>query len=695
MTDVSVAAEALENLKTSITAPTVESALSLPNGGHEDAPILSLFDNAVISRKDEPQAITAHQQNKSKRLTQELHHLLPSPKDLETILDASSQWWNVWRHVFPTFSDLRSEPFRECVSRSLGSENPAEVAKIILCIAISLDQMPGGFEEKKLSLPCPARELMEHYVNKVDELITSDDGIAATVDGIECIVLEAKFHINLGRPRRAWILFRRAIGFAQLLGIHRLGNNPIGDDPFILRQQSLWTHLFQGDRFLSLILGLPYAVPERFCTIHIPSDNIGLRPGEIYLLRISPLLGKIIDRNQDPSHMSFAATLRLDAELEEISQTLPADWWIIQPGLGRHTEEFFDKMITQFFHHQIRTLIHLPFMLKSALDKRYQYSHQAALESSREQIRHFSILREATDAGPFVCKLVDFQAFTAAMLILLNIMGYKQNSKCPTTMSANAVVSNESQEQDIRDWELIDETITCLRRASNEPGGIVALQSVKALEFLSCFRNKDAEKESECCQDKNCRISIPYFGTITIGPGSIYQLPPPKPAKHTPALSKLSSRTVRIHHPELPTPPDSTGTNQSSSINGASSTQPSPMSIMGQSFSNPINTPQFQENDQRIVVSGGDDQFVSFDNYMGLPQTDFLAFQSNLPMNQMYGGMGSSSGMENIESNNLGSWPYTNTSMGAVDLDQDWSWVGNTPFLNDWDNGLPGSAPTF
>ena len=120
---------------------------------------------------------------------------------------------------------------------------------------------------------------------------------------------------------------------------------------------------------MSLILGLPYGIPERFGTFSIPSEATRMRPGELYLLRLSPLIGRIVDRNQDPTHMSFAATLRLDAELEELAQTVPSNWWAIGRDPGMSTEEFQDKFIAQFFHHQIRTLIHLPFMLKSSSDR--------------------------------------------------------------------------------------------------------------------------------------------------------------------------------------------------------------------------------------------------------------------------------------------------------------------------------------
>ena len=112
------------------------------------------------------------------------------------------------------------------------------------------------------------------------------------------------------------------------------------------------------------------------------------------------------------------------------------------------------------------------------------------------------------------------------------------------------------------------------------------------------------------------------------------------------------------------------------------------MSAIEESFSNSNNFTGSIDNDQRLVVSGGNDQYVSFDNFMGLPQTDFLPFQTPMPLDQPYSGMGPTPDVDGTESNTLASWPYTNPNTGAIDLDHDWTWVGNNPFTADWNNGI-------
>ena len=509
--------------------------------------------------------------------------------------------------MFPEIADRRCLSIKESISHSLRSDNPAEVAKMILCIAISIDQVPANWDWSQLQLRQSPRDLMEHYISTVNRLIVNDDEIAATVDGIECMMLEGKYHTNLGRPRRAWLLFRRAISFAQLIGLHRLpSKKDARQDPQFVRHISIWSHLFQCDRYISLVLGLPYSIADNFCTpfIQIICDSkvddstAGFSKGERYLLKMTTILTKVIDRNQDPTHMPFSATLRIDQEIEEAGHTMSPGWWSTEKAPGTKPEDYFDRLTAAFFHHQLRMLVHMPFMLKSSSDKRYQYSHGAALESSREMIKYFKALRQDESVGPFMCKVIDFQAFTAAMLLLINLLGY-------STQVRSAIGLPPDTEQDQADSDLVDDVLALLRKAAEEPGGIVATQSVKALEMLA-----EARHDCDCKPEvtDTVTVSIPYFGNITLAAGSHFTpiapgtyARPGEPRRKSGATPACSS---------LPTPP--------------SLTQSSPSTA---NWSNPpisTTTSQCGQNDQTIDGWGtfklGDDPYISFDNVMGMPE---------------------------------------------------------------------------
>lgn len=658
--DTQTAAEVLKSLRTTAVPPSHEEAIQLPGGLREGAPALSLFDNAVLSRHDVPVEISRSQYNKSKMVVAALNALLPSPHDLEIILDASSEWWYIWRTMFPAITDRRCETIKESVGHSLRSEKPAEIAKVLLCIAMSIYQLPADWDFSRVRLSGSRTDIMEQYVSAVDRLITCDDEIAATLDGIECICLQAKYHINLGRPRRSWLLFRRAIGFGQLLGLHRLSSRkPAVPDAQWERQVSLWRHLFQGDRYISLVLGLPYSVMEQFCTPYIPGPGVPheMPEGEAYLTRLTTVVAKIADRNQNPSNMPFPATLRIDQELDEAAHMQPPEWWKITTAkeAGISVEQHFDRRAAQFFHHQVRALLHMPFMLKSSADKRYQYSHTAALESSREMIKYYEALRAEDYIGPFMCKLIDFQVFTAAVMILLNLLGYSQQAH-------GALSPQYDHEQNQQDSELVDKTIEILKIASKEPGGHVSAQSAKALEVLAHARHGCNNTKPE----GSVQISIPYFGTITLGAGKHFV--PPKTGTYA---KRGASQTSKMARPNctpagLPTPPSA----------HSNSTQQSPASASWETGPG-VSQTQYVENNQFLAPEQNqavfaDDPFVSFDSFMALPPQEYSTTSNNAnPLQDFTASIGTGG---NAYDGNMSAFPFP--SWGNMDLDHSWNFAG-------------------
>lgn len=690
------AAEVLKSLKSSLRQVDVnaQESVLLPGGIRDNAPALTLFDNAVLTRQDSQPVVSREQYNKTKALLAALGKLLPSPHDLEIILESSREWWTIWRKMFPEITDSRCETIKESVSHSLRSQKPAELAKIMLCIAIGIHQLPMTFDWSKLHINEEPGELMERYIATVSKLITSDDEIAATIDGLECMMLEAKYQINMGRPRRAWLLFHRAIAFAQLLGFHKLAARADKTSLDYQRSVNIWCHLVLSDRYISTFLGLPYSVADQFVTPYLPKSGMpptSCSPGEIYAGKMVPIITRINDRNQSVVPMGYSATLRLDQELEELYAAEDPSWWSLERHPGAATEDHFDRLQTQFFHNQARLLLHMPFMLRSSTDKRYQYSHTAALDSAREMIKVYDALRTNPSVGPFICKLIDFQAFTAAMLLLLNLCGYAQHQRGSNSQPPDL-------EQDQKDSELIDLTIALLKDAAKEGGGVVAAQSSQALEMLAKVRQgceEGGDKECGRAGDTG-QVSIPYFGTISIGIGKHFV--PIKPGTYVQRPGGTSTSIAipmqRATNTGLPTPPSV----------ASNSTQPSPMTA---SIDNPRIHPQ-QAHQTAIYGSNefpapgfdqvwpeAEDPFVTFDSFMAFPPQGPIdlpsattATTSSSGFTPQHQSQSPYTGVANDFNTGVATgglaplvgqgFPFGNFPLGqgSVDLDQGWNWFG-------------------
>lgn len=691
------AAEVLKSLKSPVRVASVtdESYLMPIGAGNAEGTALALFDNSVITRKEVAVPMSQAQYDKSKQVIAALLTLLPSPEDVEIILDHSQEWCAVWRTMFPDLTDARSVTIKESISRYLRSEKPAQIAKIMLCIALSINQLPQDFDWSRVSIQESPSELTERYVNTVDRLVTSDDEIAATVDGLECMILEAKYHINMGRPRRSWLLYHRAIAFGQLLGLHRLLlRRPREPDTQYFRQLMIWTHLVMGDRYLSLVLGLPYSIAEVFVKASIDEAARTAEdsaPGEAFLTKMLPIMTTIIDRNQSPTPVPYQVTISIDSALDDLSRKQASSWWTLERLPDTTAEEHYDRLSAQFSFYHMKLLIHMPFMLRSSADQKHQFSHSAAIDAARHMVRYFEALRGNDDTMPHACKLLDFQAFTAAMLLLLNLCGYNSHIR-------GVVPQAPDLEQDRQDSALIDLAIQLLKRAARGPGGVVATQCASALETLAAVRTSvDCSREN--CNGKTCQISIPYFGQITIGmgksfvpikPGTYPDAGADKPRPSFSASKHLGSpsSTLQLNKNGLPTPPSLySETSQTSPNESMMSQQRSP-------YGYPITAPASGSLQTDNNWPPNEDPLVMFDSFMAFPGaqdidfsgTNFSLGQNPMGLNSgamydssllqtpepMYGGLGWTQQVQNVVSG----FPFPVTSGAGLELDNGWEWSG-------------------
>jgi len=181
------------------------------------------------------------------RIRQTLIDILPSQRDADLIAEQSS----CWLLVHAMTSHAASLPIEDPSSivppafnlAEISKKHPTIIARTILYLAVCLQQTDGDFDEKQLRLLPSIEARMDRYLTTVQALVTSDDELASSMEGMECLMLQGVFHINAGNPRRAWLTFRRALNTGQLMGIHR-------PDTEIPNGRSMWHQIVQGDRYL-------------------------------------------------------------------------------------------------------------------------------------------------------------------------------------------------------------------------------------------------------------------------------------------------------------------------------------------------------------------------------------------------------------------------------------------------------------
>jgi hypothetical protein len=463
----------------------------------DDAPLLNLFQEAMLIQKHNVQSQRSDQElssdHRTKTYIKALKALMPNPHDLDLILKTTESFWPIWEdslHLIfgpepHSVTGLASA--KKFIHDAMKSETPVLVAKVSLFLALCVQQLPSTFNNQPTNLLAPPNTLINSYIRGADGLISINESRSASINSLECLTILLKLYLNMGKPREAWYCGRRAFTSALLLGYH------IPNDAAPHRQKAIWAHIWQVDRQLSALLGLPAATTDSHPGTSTPPS--GQNYGERFMYDLAMIAGHIIERNQSHQTADYAVTLAIDQEIQQCKSRIPAEWWnsISNPstpptviyGLGILKIEFFAS----------QKMLHLPYMLKSSLDNNYEYSRLQALDACRETIKAYQMVREHAGLKLTICDVMDFQAFTAAVVLVIDLLN--QSSQLETHQEAS-------------DWDLVHNVTSSMELVSKATECTVAGQALHLLEHLSTFRN------GAYAGPDNYEATIPMFGRVRI-----------------------------------------------------------------------------------------------------------------------------------------------------------------------------------
>jgi hypothetical protein len=125
----------------------------------------------------------------------------------------------------------------------VAKKSPSAIARSIMYLVVCLQQLDPSLDRNKLRLLPTIESRMERWLSTVQALVTSDDELITTMEGLECLTLQGVYHMNAGSLRRSWLASRRALSTAQLMGIHRSNSEIPGGREF-------WHQIVRFDRYL-------------------------------------------------------------------------------------------------------------------------------------------------------------------------------------------------------------------------------------------------------------------------------------------------------------------------------------------------------------------------------------------------------------------------------------------------------------
>lgn len=182
--------------------------------------------------------------SKTERVRQALVQLLPSQADTDLIC-AASHLAILLNTMAGTSAEVISNNFSPFNIAEISKEKPAIIARTLMYIVVSLQQLDPAFDHGQLHI-LPSLEIRtERILATVNALVTSDDELVTSMEGLECLILQGMFSINAGSPRRAWLIFRRALSLGQLMGLQKKTASSVFPNA-----RNMWHRMVQGDRYL-------------------------------------------------------------------------------------------------------------------------------------------------------------------------------------------------------------------------------------------------------------------------------------------------------------------------------------------------------------------------------------------------------------------------------------------------------------
>lgn len=437
--------------------------------------------------------------------------LLPSQHDSDLIFE-STHGWTIFANMYKPNKDLfvHGDPLSYALDMAaVARERPIIIARTLLHLAVCIRSLPPEFDSRRLSHARPLDEIMEMYVSAVNSFISASDEILCTLPGLETLLLLTLYHLKDSSLRMSWLVVRRAVNLAQLMGLHRImkktSTSTCQTIEAIDSAKVLWRAIVDVETYLGLHLRLPFSSEVYPCDASGDSYNN-------YRAKLAILSRQIAEIDGHITPQTYVHALNLDEKLELLMKDMPKEFWELPnvPSGARTPESaaVLERLIQQIWHLELKIFVHLPFLLRAHQESKYEFSKITGLQASRNVIMRWFALRNASMTQA-CCRFAELGVFFATLTIALDIlieMGTKERSEVQRTRGSDFAIL----------CRVIGEMEKLAKGSSREK---IAGRSANVIKKLLC--SLDPSRRTT----RSVKMRIPYFGTIEIS----YHKPPERP----------------------------------------------------------------------------------------------------------------------------------------------------------------------
>ncbi|CBF80599.1 predicted protein [Aspergillus nidulans FGSC A4] len=456
---------------------------------------------------------------------------LPCQKDIQILLGRVSRYSTLsYRSNFKSLSpeELLKEQIQ--VPTLLHPEtHPVLLGRQMLLFAAALQHISPNAEIPGLNEG--HRLIMERLAESAIRMVTSNDELLGTLEGLENIILESFYHIDSGNIRRAWITLRRAVMAAHLMGLHQPGHYrfKLIDNRNSLDPAVMWVCVVSMERFLSLLLGLPTSTADAKTSTQCATN------GDLSAL-VMHLTSRILHRNQLNSTLQAARdmTKEIDQELIQMTEKLPPSFWrpLALAGLEVESVEAFwesRRAMDHMCYYMLVNQLHLPYILCQSHNPYVLYSRLACLSASREILARQIAVRTFNPVTAY-SRIGDFLALTAGMtLMLVHIVSHGHKE-----IGNSSLLIHER----LSDRAAVEQALDCMKSMLELQEDVLAAKCAVLLRELLVIeavtaQGRHSSREHTIVRLAELSIQVPYLGAVRVSSQGITITPHSKLGHHS------------------------------------------------------------------------------------------------------------------------------------------------------------------
>lgn len=345
-----------------------------------------------------------------------------------------------------------------------------------------------------------------------------------------------------------YIVLRRIIAFAEFNGLpraskamesRRTGAVSGTVDREVWHRAEVWESICAIDRIMSMMWAMPLGTPNSPLPKRKILDDNGQVVPQSYLYYLADIASRIMELDGmytagRSGQELFNTVLGVDQELRLLASQVPPSWW------RQEWSTLNGAAILQYWHYYLTVRAHLQLALREDQSQQFAFNFVTGLEASRELAKRYVALRCLFPSGFFAIRVIDLQAFTAAVFLLL--ASHRSTTETAGTTTVTSTSQQHQQQHPNLDVmtsrDLAQAVVDSMERAANMSAGATAdfgRQAATAIRSLATLL-QHPQTPGHAPQQK-ATLHLPLVGNIHVarkprGNGSQTQSMPPFPPQY-------------------------------------------------------------------------------------------------------------------------------------------------------------------